>query len=491
MSKLGRDIVSYGLIDLLGRTIGLITSPITTRLLTLSQYGASPLLSAVWAPLALLQYGGMDCSYPYFKSRSNNPDDEYVMLTTATCLSNFFTFILWAIFAVVGLCGAWLAQYAAVSKLELTLFVASILPSGLLYWFLYLLRFMRNTKLFIQITLLSRILPALLCLPLLLSVDQPNRLLASLGLGCFMQYMALLYAVYVMNKAHLWPYFKKNFSVPLAKKMLRYGLFLAPAAMIYSLTTVTDRILVGFFLGVDDVAILQLALSVGGVGMMLSAWFGMAFDPHLLEWIASKNMSFYLEKLQSILYVLAGTFFGMVCGAAIWSDWFFHIAYPAVYEDSAKLVPILLLAGAFPVISRIAIASILIADRPKVQMIVYIFGFLINLCIGLIMIPKIGVVGAVIGTVASEAFILTSWILAGRVVFKNLPLSWGVTIGIAVATIAFLFLYAPGEVGTLSAFYQACWSTVFLAGVYLTYLRFTLGKEVFMRAVKSPFVLIR
>lgn len=485
MSKLGKDILSYGAIDLLARSIGLLTSPITTRLLTVPQYGAAPLLSATWSPFALLQYGGMDYAYPYFKS-SGDHKDSLVLVTTATYLSHFFTFIICALFMCAGFYGTWLTDYAGVTRLELFLFLAALLPTGILYWFLYLLRYMQNTKLFIQITLLSRIMPALLVIPLLLSVSQEDRLLASWSLGLLIQCAGLAYALYLLGRENIWPYFREKFSKDLAFKMLKYGLLLAPAAMIYSLTTVTDRILVGWFMGVESVAILQLGLAVGGIGMMLSSWFGMAFDPHLIEWIGSKNIQAYIPRLQSIVYILSGTFFGMACGAAIWSEWLFYILYPDSYIESAKLVPLLLLAGAFPVVARVGIATILIANRPRLQTGVYLAGFLVNLVIGLWAIPRFGVIGAVFGTVMSEVFILTCWLFLGKYVFRNFNLSWWPTALVATMAGVFLSVYDTGGIGTISAFMQACMATIVLAACYFFYLRLCLGKDDFVRLVRYP-----
>lgn len=475
MSKLAKDIMAYGSIDLLARMIGLITSPITTRLLTLPQYGAGPLLSAVWGPFALMQYGGMDSAYPYFKSRDNDPEKQKVFLTTATYLSNFFTFLFWSIFAVVGFYGVWLSEYASVSRLELTLFILGILPAGLLYWFLYILRFMKNTALFVHITFFSRILPALISIPLIMSVAQPDRLIMAWSVGCFIQYTVLIYALYKMKVASLWPYIKANVSVDVAKQMLRYGLILAPVAMVYSLTTVTDRLLVGWFLGVGDVAILQLALSIGGVGLMLSGWFGLAFDPHLIEWIGSKKIQDYIPNLQKIVLMLSATFLCLVCGAVIWSEWVFYMIYPSDYRASADLIPYLLLAGTFPVLSRVAIATILIADRPKIQMVVYVLAFTINLAVGVWLIPQYGVIGAVIGTVVSEGFIWLCWVALGRIFLKNFKIAWGGTVLMAGLTIAFAKFYSAPPVESVEFLFQSLFLTVIFVGAYIAFTYRVLG----------------
>lgn len=478
--------MSYGVVDLIARMIGLITSPITTRLLTLSQYGAGPLLSAVWAPVALLQYGGMDSSYPYFRARTDDEAEAKNMLATATFVSSSFTLMLWSIFAVVGLYGFWLSEYASVTKFELFLFMMGVLPASLLYWFLYILRFMKHTKLFVRITILSRIAPAFLVIPLLLSIGQGDRLIASWSAGLALQYISLFYALYVMKKAQVLPNIRARFSMPLAKKMLRYGLFLAPVGMIYSLTTVVDRILVGYYLGAESVALLQIAISIGGVGMMLAAWFGMAFDPHIVEWIGSNKIKEHRKRLQNLIHIITATFLGFTCGAAIWSEWLFYFLYPSQYMVSADLVPYLFFAGVFPVLSRIAIATIMIANKPKIHMAIYIGAFIINLMIGLFFIAKVGVMGAVYGTIFAEAFILLCWIMLGNLIFRNFILKWGTTLIAITATGFFVFTYTVPAVGQWDGFILASLATITLTGLYFSYLRISLGKTDFLALVKMP-----
>lgn len=491
MSKLGKDILTYGVIDLVARTIGLITSPITTRLLTLGQYGAGPMLSALWAPLALLQFGGMDSAYPFFKAKTDDPKDAERMLVTATYVSNFFMFLLWGIFSLFALHGVWLSKYAEVSELELLLFVLSILPSGLMGWMLYVLRYKQEAKLFAKITITSRILPALFIIPLMMSVVQPNRLLVSWGATLVIQILAVFYSLYAIKKAGISLYSKSDFSFPLSKKMLKYGLFLAPAFMIYSMTNVVDRILVGWYMGPEFVGLLQLAMAVGGVAMMLSSWFGMAFDPHLIDWIGKKKIKEYVPQLQNLIHLLAPTFFGMACGAAVWSEWLFYYVYPMDYLSSAKVVPLLIFAGAFAVMSRIGIATILIADQPRKQLYVYAIAFFINLAVGIVLIPSLGIQGAIWGTICAEIFILSSWIFLGLKIYKNLQISWKMAYLMAFAACIFILFYDSGDVGASSGFMRAIIATIIIATLYFSYLWMILGKATFCRLLRNPLLLLK
>lgn len=476
----------YGIVDLFARSLGLLTSPFVTRLLTQTQYGAGPLLSSIWAPVALLQYGGMDSAYPYFKAKDTDEVKHHELITTATFISNISCFFIWFIFLLVAMSGNWLNTYAHITKFELFLFVLALLPAGLIYWLLYLLRFQQKAMAFVRITLLGRILPFLATIPIMLVIAQPDRLLAMWGVGCIIQILALIYALYEIKRANLWPFILLNFSTETAKKMLKYGLLLAPIAMLYALSTVMDKIIVGWFMGPDDVAILQLAIAVASISTMLASWFGLAFDPHLVQWIASKNNVVYERKLQIIIYTITGVFLCFTWFAAIWSDWLFYILYPQNYAQSANLVPFLVFASIFPILSRIAIATIIIADKPKFQMILYGIAFFINLSICLYCIPRFGLIGSVIATIASELFINIAWIFLGKIYFKNLNLFWGNTYILILLTLTGLIIYDPGATGSFEGFIQATIASLTILLCLITYWRFTFGKDLFKKIINMP-----
>jgi O-antigen/teichoic acid export membrane protein len=271
-----------------------------------------------------------------------------------------------------------------------------------------------------------------------------------------------------------------------AKKAVKYGLILAPVAMIYSFGTVVDRLIVGWFLGVESVAILQLGLAIGGVAMMLSSWFGMAFDPHLISWVAEKSLSQHRENLQKLAYALALTISSMAIGAAIWSDWLFYVLYPKEYASSAELVPVLVLASMFPLLSRIAIATVLLKDKPIVLTYVFLLGFVVNGLLSILLVPEIGIIGAVIGTAIAECVIFTSWVIFGRLIYKNFLIAWWPAYFFSVvASIVIIFMPAAG-VGTSLDLLVALGSTCLLAIYYFICLIQIIGLKSVVLILTNP-----
>src|SRR4051812_24210352 len=84
MARFGRDMLIYSGADLLGSAIGLVLSPVFTRLYTPQQYGAQAALAAVWSFVCLVQYGGMDMAYSYFRAQTADPAERRRLMVTAS-----------------------------------------------------------------------------------------------------------------------------------------------------------------------------------------------------------------------------------------------------------------------------------------------------------------------------------------------------------------------------------------------------------------------
>jgi O-antigen/teichoic acid export membrane protein len=419
-----KALLTYGFADVISKAIGLITSPISTRLFTMSQYGVGPLLGAVWSPLSLIQYGGMDWAYPFFYARKQSEEDGRRLLASASIFAYLSVLVVWFGFLMFAFSSNWLARYASVTEGELVFYVMGILPGALIYWLCYLLRFLNRAESYIKITLLGRILPVVVVLPLLPWFEQANRLLVSFACGWLLSCLALVYALYEVRRHDIRPFRLSLLDLKLSKEMLRYGLLLVPAGAAYALLVVTDRLLIGHFLGTDAVAMHAVAVSIGSLGLMMVGWFGLAFDPCLSGWIASGDQTNYLFKMQLLAPSLSA-FFGMLsCLAAIWSAPVIEFVYPEGYGSAAPLVPLIIYAAALTALSRLGVATAIIAQTPKYHTILYGFALALNVVIGWLLIPLLGVMGAVVSTVVAEATILVGWIYLGRIRLKNLPIRW-------------------------------------------------------------------
>ena len=131
-----------------------------------------------------------------------------------------------------------------------------------------------------------------------------------------MSCLALGYALYEVRRVGHWPFRLSLLDLKLSREMLRFGLLLVPAGAAYALMVVTDRLLIGHFLGTEAVAVHAIAMAIGSLGLMMVAWFGLAFDPYLSGWIARGDQTSYLPKMQLLASTLSIFFENFV---TLWS----------------------------------------------------------------------------------------------------------------------------------------------------------------------------
>jgi O-antigen/teichoic acid export membrane protein len=108
------------------------------------------------------------------------------------------------------------------------------------------------------------------------------------------------------------------------------------------------------------------------------------------------------------------------------------------------MIPFIILTAACAVLSLVAVATVVIVNSPRYHLPIYLAGLALNVAIASLTIPKWGAFGAVLGTLASEFFILAVWVTLGKCIFKNLNLNWRLTLIFALLTAVFITLYHPG-----------------------------------------------
>jgi O-antigen/teichoic acid export membrane protein len=442
-----KNLSIYAGIDVLGAAIGIISSPITTRLLTQKQYGTIPLISALWAIMMILRFGGMDWSYLFFRVRKGI--DQYAVLVTATVSASFFSILTVAGFAGVALWTPWIKNFVDITPLELWLYLAGLLPAAFVDWYLYTLRFLHQAAAFARIAILQRIISVVIVLPLLFIVPQSHRLAFLIGTTSAVSVLALIWALFELHKIGQWPYRKSAFDRPMMTGMLNYGLYMIPGGIAYAFVAVTDRLLVGGLKGTTEVAILALGTSLGVVVVKMKKWIELTFNPHMAEWLAEDEARVYLAKLNRTILMLAIIFFPLTALITVWSGPVVSLLYPPAYVRVGQLVPVIALSGTFSVLTMVAIATLLISPSKTLPFLINCSALAINVIIGLALISTLGALGAALGTVAAEGLILLSWIGCGSKLYRNLALNWrpalwGSTLTIALMIACHLVLTPSG-----------------------------------------------
>jgi O-antigen/teichoic acid export membrane protein len=435
----------YASADLTGMAIILLLSPMTTRLLTPQQYGVISLLQAVWMMIAIVQYGCMDFSFPIFLARSSrHKRRQQRVLVSATLVASISAIGLCTLFVVAGHFSDWLKQYAEVSHSEFLIFSIGLIPLSIVQWYMVLFRYLHNAAAYAIASLVIRVGTLVLALPLMFFVTQEHRLEMRFAGALVAGLACMIWSIKRFTDKYRSPYSRERFSPPLAWAMFRFGIVMVPGAYIYALSTLFDRLIVQWHFGADQVAILSLSLSLAASVLALKSWFALVWDPYQLQLISTGDKQHYQRRLQHAIYALLLVFMPLAALISVWSERLVNLLYPEYYLPAARLLPLLVLNGAISTLSLVAVATILVAGTPRYHPWIYGTGLLINCAVGITLVPRIGALGAVIGTLAAEIVILIGWIFLGRVWLNNLPLRWGPALLAAAGTSAFIAFYEPG-----------------------------------------------
>ena len=444
--RLGKDILIYSVSDLLGKGMALLTSPFITRLLTQEQYGSFGILSAIWSVVALFQFMGMETSFQIFQAKDTEGHQREKLFTTATMIATTSMFMIWGLFSLTALSGPWLINYAKVSTTELGWYLLGLVPTILISWYLFIFRFMHKAISFARTNLLSKTASSVILL-LLLFLTSPKDRLSMMFTGTFIiQGLIWGWALWEFKRSDLWPYHPTHFSPDLARNMFKYGVVFIPGAVTYATVMSADRLIVGWLSGPAETSLIQLSISVGSFIMMFKAWFMLVWDPNLVQWLSTRKPDVYLPKMQLVLMGLAIVFFALACLSAIWIDLPIAILYPSAYGPVARLLPVVVLTGACSTFSLVGIATIILDPSPKYYFTVYVCALLVTIAIGLVTVPYLGALGAILGTLGAESFILGSWILRGKYLRKNINLNWRPVLIMGAISGVFSLFYQPGMV---------------------------------------------
>ncbi len=446
MAKFGKDMLTYAGADLLGSSIGLILSPIFTRLFTPAQYGAQAALAAVWGFVALAQYGGMDSAYPVFRSRTEEAAARLRLRVTATLVALGSALIVSGAFVALGAGSGALQAFADVGTREMVAFGATLLPAAAMSWFLYLLRYERAAAAFARVSLLGRFVGALVLVPVLYGVAQPERMAAGYWVTAAVTTLAAYLGWRELARAGFPAHVRGGFAAADARTMLGFGLALMPGYLVYACTAALDRLLVTWLAGPEETAVLALALRLAMAATMLRTWFALVWDPQAIEWIARLPEAELMQRLNVAArgVALAGAF--LTLGAAFWCEPVLQLLYPREYWASARLLPWVVAGAACASLSLIAVLTTTRAKVSHWHLPVYGLGLAINAGLAWWWIPQHGAVGAVIGTAGGEAAILAGWIVLGRWRLANLPVAWLGPLALLTIGVLLALWYRPGVV---------------------------------------------
>lgn len=216
---------------------------------------------------------------------------------------------------------------------------------------------------------------------------------------------------------------RPNFS--LLKPYLLFGLPLIPISLAQFVIEISDRYVVGFFLGVEKVGIYSAAYNIGVIPVAFSTYLVYVLGPTVYD-LYDKGMidkvKMYLSYSWKYLLMLSiPSAFGLsILAKPILTT----MTTSNFVSDGIYVIPLVTFSMVFWAIEQIFGVSILLFKRRKIFVIAFIVASAVNLLLNIALVPYWGIIAAAANTLI--AYIILTGIIAFRArKYFTFPLNFG------------------------------------------------------------------
>lgn len=209
----------------------------------------------------------------------------------------------------------------------------------------------------------------------------------------------------IFSSLSLWPFLKKevyrlNFKMLNLKKHFHYTLVLFFPAMATQVYLVANKTMIGILDSVSHSGFYQQSDTIIKLALSLIGTIGVVMMPHVANMFSRGNLEGIKNSIIKTYNIATGISIGIFFGVLAISLKF----APFFFGKSFSMVGILMMVES-PVIIFISMSSVfgtqylLPMNRMRPYTLSVIYGAILNVLINLILIPCIGVIGAMISTV--------------------------------------------------------------------------------------------
>lgn len=413
IKELTRDTAIYGISTIVGRFLGFLLVPFYTHFISPADMGVYANIYAYLAFLNIVYIYGMDAAFMKYSSLAV-PEQKKQTFSTAYLFVVLSTVALTALLLVLR---APFAQLMAVPGLyrKLVFYVIFILlfDTAALIPFANL-RLERKAKKFAVIKLVN----------ILLNLGLNLLFFITFHLGIEAIFVANLIASAVTFLAllpEIWPRLCFRIQGFQLRQMLRFGLPYLPASLASMMVQVIDRPIVLALTDADTLGLYQTGHKLGIFMMLVVSMFQYAWQPFFLNNAREKNAKEMFATIMT-LFVLAASVLWVV--VSLFIDDIASLEYAAGrtlieghFLPGLVVVPVILLAYLFNGIYVNLQAGIYIEEKTKYFPLVTGAGALVNVAANLLLIPRLGIMGAALAVLASYVTMAVSLFLVTRRIY--------------------------------------------------------------------------
>lgn len=392
MGNLYRATFFYFVGSILTRFSGFILIPLYTNILSTTEYGSYGLLMAIYAILNVLYQAGLFQGFTKFFCDTGS-DKKRVFSTTFNTIL-LFGFIVALLLTVLLRPLSSLFSFDNGFSSLLLILIWLILLDTLAYIGLHFLRTKQQARKAVTYSLITAF--ANLSLNVLF--------LAVLKLGV----MGILIAqgisnilLFLLCLRHFKQYYYPLIDWSFLRKLIRFSYPLIIAGFFAILMDVADRFFIDYYLDRSQVGIYSLAYKLGLIMNVLVIAFRTAYIPHFLSKEGRTDLIPELRRtllklisLMAVLYVAIVPFLKYLFRIELFG---FSLINPE-FGEASLVAPFILLAYSFNGLAAFFSIAPYRTGKSHHFLITDLIGFSVNLLINILLIPRLGIIGAALAT---------------------------------------------------------------------------------------------
>ena len=217
----------------------------------------------------------------------------------------------------------------------------------------------------------------------------------------------------------------RNLNLSVLKPYLNFGLPLLPSAIAYWVINLSDRYVIGYFLGMGSVGIYSAAYNIGSVVAIFMSPIGLNLFPTISNLYENNKMAELKTHLEYSLKFYLMLAIPSLFGLAILSKSVLTTLTTSEFLSAYLVIPIVALGAILFNCRAIYLNILMVLKRTRVIALTYGIVALFNLILNIIMVPMIGILGAAISTLLSFfACTVILWILSYKEIAFGIDLKF-------------------------------------------------------------------
>jgi O-antigen/teichoic acid export membrane protein len=435
----GSDALKYFPVRFIPALTSLITVPLFTRLIGAADYGYFYLVTSAATFVASLVTAWLSSSAVrfYWATEKEGRTNEYIST------------VLWS--AVIALTGAGVLVAAGALMLqgEIEEGLARLLPAGIAYFFfhyimallLQVLRAANRASSFAKLSVANTVLTTTLSIIFVWPMEMGSLgILLGVAIGNLVLLPLALRAV--RREGSLTP---SEFSRPLLREFLSYGVPLIPVGVSSWVLVLADRYMIQFFRDATEVGLYSVAYGLGEKLMQLVTLpLIMTMTPVLMETYEKRTQEM-AEKVQSQFTRYAAVVtFPLLAGMAATSGLFMRAFTGSEFWEAYIVLPFVAAAAMFSGFAQLAGTGLGLHKKSQIIMQNTLVAAAFNIIANAVLIPEYGYAAAGVTTVLSYFLLLAlTWFRSRAYMPWRVP--WGPLARITAASLIMAAVLSLGN----------------------------------------------